>query len=148
MNLITTIPLIKKVSMSGLSFGDSSRLKILKLDRDTLKETMRSSQDQKTILAAKFNLEEIESEIYALELKEAGTASSGSGSGTPEKVEYGVMGAISTISAAASGYHGYKRNNSVGWAIGWFFLGGLFPIITPVIAYAQGFGKPRDDLKK
>jgi hypothetical protein len=49
--------------------------------------------------------------------------------------------ALGTISAILSGYHGYKRNNSIGWGIGWFLLGGTFPIITPTIAFAQGFGK-------
>lgn len=53
-----------------------------------------------------------------------------------------AIGALSLLSAAASGYHGYKRNESVGWAIVWFGLGGIFPVITPVIAVAQGFGKP------
>lgn len=47
----------------------------------------------------------------------------------------------STVSSGLCAYHGYKRNDSVGWAIGWAFLGGLFPIITPVIAFAQGFGQ-------
>ena len=46
------------------------------------------------------------------------------------------------LPAAASGYHGYKRNQSVGWAVGWFVLGGMFPIVTPVIAVAHGFTKP------
>lgn len=49
---------------------------------------------------------------------------------------------LSTVSAAACGYHGYKRNKSVGWSIVWFFLGGWFPIVTPVVAVAQGFAKP------
>lgn len=38
-------------------------------------------------------------------------------------------------------YHGYKRHDSIGWAIGWGLLGGLFPIITIPVAFAQGFGK-------
>jgi len=50
---------------------------------------------------------------------------------------------VSLVSMGACVYHGYKRNNSVGWAIAWGLLGGLFPIITPIIAVAQGFGKPR-----
>lgn len=50
-------------------------------------------------------------------------------------------GVMSLVSGAASAYHGYKRNNSVGWAVGWFFLGSILPIFTPVIALAQGFGK-------
>lgn len=39
-------------------------------------------------------------------------------------------------------YHGYKRTGSIGWAIGWALLGGLFPIITIPVAVAQGFGRP------
>lgn len=49
---------------------------------------------------------------------------------------------LSTASMAASAYHGYKRNESIGWALGWGFLGSIFPIITPVVAIAQGFAKP------
>ena len=49
----------------------------------------------------------------------------------------------SIVSGAACAYHGYKRNESVGWAIGWFMLGSAFPVITPAIAVAQGFGKPK-----
>jgi hypothetical protein len=44
---------------------------------------------------------------------------------------------------AIGAYHGYKRNNSVGWAIGWGLLGGLIPIIVIPIAFAQGIGKPK-----
>lgn len=68
-------------------------------------------------------------------------------SGNRELGPYGtatfVWSALSTASMAASAYHGYKRNNSIGWAIGWGALGALFPIITPAIALAQGFGKPK-----
>lgn len=53
-----------------------------------------------------------------------------------------IWGLIAAASMAASAYHGYKRNNSVGWAIWWAFMGSLFPVITPVIAIAQGYGKP------
>jgi hypothetical protein len=49
--------------------------------------------------------------------------------------------AVSTASMAASAYHGYKRNTSVGWALWWGLCGGLFPVIVPTIAVAQGFGK-------
>lgn len=48
---------------------------------------------------------------------------------------------LEAASVGLSAYHGYKRNNSVGWAIWWGLMGGLFPIITPVIAFAQGFSK-------
>lgn len=44
-------------------------------------------------------------------------------------------------STGASAYHGYKRNHSVGWAIWWGIMGGLFPVVTPAIALAQGFGR-------
>lgn len=57
-----------------------------------------------------------------------------------------MRGLVITLSAAslgASAYHGYRRNRgSVGWAIAWGLLGGLFPIITPAVALAQGFAKP------
>ena len=54
-----------------------------------------------------------------------------------------AWGILSTASGAVSAYHGYKRNDSVGWALVWFALGSLFPIITPVIAVAQGYSKPK-----
>lgn len=42
---------------------------------------------------------------------------------------------------ALGAYHGWKRNESIGWAIGWGILGAMFPIITGAIAVAQGVGK-------
>ena len=48
---------------------------------------------------------------------------------------------LSTASMAASAFHGYRRNDSLGWALWWAFMGGLFPIFTPAVALAQGFGK-------
>ena len=53
--------------------------------------------------------------------------------------------AASTLGLVGTGlgaYHGYKRTGSIGWAIGWALLGGLFPIITIPVAIAQGFAKP------
>jgi hypothetical protein len=52
-----------------------------------------------------------------------------------------AWGAVSMISGVASLYHGYKRNNSIGWGLGWYALGVMFPLITPTIAVAQGYGK-------
>lgn len=50
--------------------------------------------------------------------------------------------AVASLAGGALGaYHGYKRNDSVGWAIGWAFLGSLFPYITVPVALAQGVGK-------
>lgn len=56
---------------------------------------------------------------------------------------YAIWGVISTAATGAAAYHGYKRNNSIGWAIGWGFLGALFPVITIPVAIAQGFGEPK-----
>jgi hypothetical protein len=61
---------------------------------------------------------------------------------TPEeKTRAWIWGALSTVSMAAGAYHGYKRNSSVGWALWWGAMGAMFPVITPTIAVAQGFGK-------
>jgi len=49
---------------------------------------------------------------------------------------------LSVASSGLSAFHGYRRNNSIGWAIGWAILGGMFPVVVPAIAFAQGFGKP------
>ena len=54
-----------------------------------------------------------------------------------------LMLALLAASSAASLYHGYKRNNSLGWGLAWGALGALFPIITPVVAVAQGYGKEK-----
>lgn len=61
------------------------------------------------------------------------------GSGTsPWGIAWGLLSLGST---AVSAYHGYKRNDSIGWGVAWGVLGGLFPVITPAIAAAQGIGK-------
>jgi hypothetical protein len=77
----------------------------------------------------------------------AGDVSSGKMRGaikSPEgKKRAMVWGVLGTISMAASVYHGYKRNDSIGWALVWGLLGGLFPVVTPVVAVAQGFAKPK-----
>lgn len=54
---------------------------------------------------------------------------------------YGLVALISAIGATSGAYHGYKRNNSIGWAIGWFLLGGWFPLITIPVSLAQGYAK-------
>lgn len=61
---------------------------------------------------------------------------------TPPTIGTYLFAIVDTASMAASAYHGYKRNNSIGWALWWGFCGTIAPIITPVIAMAQGFGKP------
>lgn len=54
-----------------------------------------------------------------------------------------VLNLLRAASVAACVVHGYRRNDgSYGWALGWGLLGGIFPVIAPAFAYAQGFGKP------
>src|SRR5262245_29612494 len=59
-----------------------------------------------------------------------------------------TLWSIASVAGTGIGaYHGYKRHNgSIGWAIGWALLGGLFPIITIPVAVAQGF--PNEGKKK
>lgn len=54
------------------------------------------------------------------------------------KVLYGIAG---IAGAAVGAYHGYKRNDSVGWAIVWSLLGSVAPVVVIPVAYAQGIGK-------
>ena len=51
--------------------------------------------------------------------------------------------ALGMAAIAAGAYHGYRRNKSVGWAVGWAVAAGFFPLITVGIAAAQGFGKKK-----
>lgn len=51
--------------------------------------------------------------------------------------------ALGLVGAAACAYHGYKRNESVGWAFGWAIFGSALPILALPVALAQGFGKPK-----
>lgn len=63
-----------------------------------------------------------------------------------KRIPWSVIGGVVTLaSAATSAYHGARRNQSVGWAIWWFTMGLLFPVITPTVAVAQGFGRPRKE---
>lgn len=48
--------------------------------------------------------------------------------------------ALSIAGTVVGAYHGYKRNDSIGWAIGWALLGGAFPFVVLPVAYAQGIG--------
>lgn len=50
--------------------------------------------------------------------------------------------ALSMTGAAVGTYHGYKRNQSVGWAVAWGALGAIFPIVVVPLAIAQGLGEP------
>jgi hypothetical protein len=48
---------------------------------------------------------------------------------------------LSIAGGAVGAYHGWKRDESIGWAIGWGVLGVLFPVIVIPVALAQGIGK-------
>ena len=52
-----------------------------------------------------------------------------------------VYSLASIAGAGLGAYHGYKRNDSWGWALGWAALGSLFPVVTIPVSFAQGFGK-------
>lgn len=54
-----------------------------------------------------------------------------------------VLRIASLASLGALVYHGYKRNDSVGWALCWGLLGGIVWPITVPIAFAQGYAKPK-----
>lgn len=61
--------------------------------------------------------------------------------GEPGGARLAIYSVIGIASTALSAYHGYKRNNAVWGAILWGFMGAIFPVITPVVAFAQGYGK-------
>lgn len=72
-----------------------------------------------------------------------GCSGVGAGEPAPSRL-YGVIwGVLGTVSTAVSAFHGYRRHGSVGGALGWGLLGGLFPVLTPTIALAQGFARPK-----
>ena len=54
---------------------------------------------------------------------------------------YKAYRALGMVGALAGAYHGYKRNESVGWAVGWGFFGSILPFVALPVAYFQGFGK-------
>lgn len=54
-----------------------------------------------------------------------------------------ALSAALTAAVGASVYHGYKRNDSLGWGLWWGLMGALFPVITVPVALAQGFAEPR-----
>jgi hypothetical protein len=47
------------------------------------------------------------------------------------------------VSVPTLAYHGYRRNDSVGWAVVWGLFGSFVWPITVPIAFAQGFAKRR-----
>lgn len=62
----------------------------------------------------------------------------------PVRIFYQVMRPVGFIAGA---YHGYVRNQSIGWGIWWALMGTFFPVLTTTFAVAQGFNKKRSDLR-
>ncbi len=61
---------------------------------------------------------------------------------TPVKWVGVVYGVLAAVSVGLSAYHGYKRHNgSIGWAAGWSFMAMILPVVTPAVAFAQGYGR-------
>jgi hypothetical protein len=54
-----------------------------------------------------------------------------------------IYRAVAFASSPVLAYHGYRRNDSWGWALGWAFFGGTLPLFAWPIALAQGFGKSK-----
>lgn len=52
-----------------------------------------------------------------------------------------IKGVATIAAAGAATFHGYRRNNSIGWALWWGLMGTIFPVVTTVIGLAQGWGK-------
>lgn len=65
-------------------------------------------------------------------------------SGQPAVGTWGkAMAVAGSVSVPVLAYHGYKRNNSWGWAVVWGLFGSwVWPITVPV-AFAQGYAKPK-----
>ncbi len=62
----------------------------------------------------------------------------------PKDEGLSISSALWSVAVIAStglcAYHGFKRNDSVGWGVAWGILGSMFPVITVAIAAGQGFG--------
>lgn len=57
-----------------------------------------------------------------------------------------LRASITLASAVVSGYHGTRRNGgSIFWGVTWFGLGAVFPVVTPVVALAQGLGECKNN---
>lgn len=50
---------------------------------------------------------------------------------------------VSTASMIALTYHGYKRTNSLVWALIYGLAGRWWPVVAVPVAVAQGFGEKR-----
>lgn len=53
------------------------------------------------------------------------------------------VASLAFLSGTLSAVHGWRRDRTPIAAWGWFTLGTMFPIITPLVAVGQGFARPR-----
>jgi hypothetical protein len=61
-----------------------------------------------------------------------------------DRWDFKTLEAIGLLaSAGAAAIHGYRRNQSIGWALGWFCAAMIFPVATLALAVGQGFAKPK-----
>lgn len=71
-------------------------------------------------------------------------AASSSSSGFKMSANGMVLSAsLSLLSGLVSAVHGWKRDHTPISVFGWGTLGMMFPIITPAVALAQGYGRRR-----
>lgn len=107
----------------------------LSAKRDLLFKKITETQDEDAIKSISYEIDSLQSQINSLQNKLTSIDMS----------DYAMYYmALSTVSGGLSAFHGYRRNESIPWAIVWGLMGGLFPIFTPVIAVAQGFGKKKE----
>lgn len=69
--------------------------------------------------------------------------------GADEPVSFGTsisrfVDAVKPALILGAAYHGYRRNQSVMWALGWVVAARIAPVVTSGIAVAQGFGKRKE----
>jgi hypothetical protein len=55
---------------------------------------------------------------------------------------FGIAAAVTVLGVVGAAYHGYRRNDSMGWAAAWATWGLFFPVPTLAYAAGQGFAKP------
>jgi len=58
-------------------------------------------------------------------------------------LDFASTSSFRQVSFIACAFHGYRRNHSIIWAAIWGLLGSVAPVLTPVVAVAQGFGKEK-----
>lgn len=117
--------------LRGLGKGALGVLSFLGADPPTPEEVAMASSGQTNTEGQNFI------ERWAAEQRAAGRIPQEI-STTALVIGTGVM----ILGAGLAGYHGYKRSGGkVGSTLGWGFLGGLIPIVTVPVAFAQGYGK-------